>query len=98
MARAGREHQLPVAVIVERVRRFGLAGPERGRARDFAGPAGVRGPRVLDANALAAVTVDLWDLAQLPSCNACRSARIARLARMNVTGRTELPITCTACA
>jgi len=46
----------------------------------------------------AAVTVDLWDVARLPSCNACRSARIARLARMDVTGRTELPITCTACA
>ena len=46
----------------------------------------------------AAVTVDLWDVAQLPSCNACRTARIARLARMNVTGRTEPPITCAVCA
>ena len=46
----------------------------------------------------AAVTVDLWDVARLPSCDACRSGRIARLARMNVTGRTEPPISCTACA
>jgi uncharacterized Fe-S cluster-containing MiaB family protein len=46
----------------------------------------------------AAVTADLWDVARLPGCDVCRGARIARMARLNVTGRTEPPVTCTACA
>ncbi|HEV2671498.1 MAG TPA: hypothetical protein VGU74_10410 [Gemmatimonadales bacterium] len=46
----------------------------------------------------AAVTADLWDVDRLPGCTVCRGARIARMARMNVTGRTEPPVTCTACA
>ena len=44
------------------------------------------------------VTADLWDVERLPSCEQCRAERIERLRRLNVTGRAEQPITCTACS
>jgi radical SAM enzyme (TIGR01210 family) len=43
------------------------------------------------------VTADLWDVERLPACGACRAARIARLHRLNVVGRAEAPIVCSAC-
>jgi archaeosine synthase beta-subunit len=46
----------------------------------------------------AAVAADLWDVRRLPSCDACRSARIARMARMNLSGRLDPQVSCTACA
>lgn len=45
----------------------------------------------------AVVTADLWDVERLPSCEQCRTARIERLRRLNVTGRAEPPVSCTAC-
>ena len=45
----------------------------------------------------AVVTVDLWDAHKLATCPECSAARIARLARLNLTGRTEPRITCSAC-
>lgn len=43
------------------------------------------------------VTVDLWDAHRLATCSDCSSARIDRLARINLTGRSEPRITCSAC-
>ncbi len=45
----------------------------------------------------AVVTVDLWDAEQLPGCDVCRQARIARLGRMNLSGKLERAVDCTAC-
>jgi radical SAM enzyme (TIGR01210 family) len=45
----------------------------------------------------AVVTVDLWDVEQLPACEHCRSERIARLRRLNVTGLAEPRIVCAVC-
>lgn len=45
----------------------------------------------------AAITVDLWDIAQLSDCAACSGARVARLQRMNTSGRAEPRIMCSAC-
>ena len=46
----------------------------------------------------AAVAADLWDVRGLPGCDACRAARIGRMARMNLSGRMDSPVSCTACA
>ena len=43
------------------------------------------------------VTADLWDAERLPACEDCRPARIERLRRLNVTGRQEPRIACSAC-
>lgn len=43
------------------------------------------------------VTGDLWDVERLATCDACRLARIARLERLNLTGRGEPRVACTAC-
>ena len=43
------------------------------------------------------VTVDLWDVQRLATCSECSSARIERLARLNLTGRSEPRMACSAC-
>jgi hypothetical protein len=43
------------------------------------------------------VTADLWDAAKLATCTACSAARIERLARLNLTGRAEPRVACSAC-
>jgi radical SAM enzyme (TIGR01210 family) len=43
------------------------------------------------------VTADLWDAAKLATCTACSASRIERLARLNLTGRAEPRVTCSAC-
>ena len=43
------------------------------------------------------VTADLWDAHRLATCNECSSARLERLARLNLTGRSEPRIACSAC-
>ena len=43
------------------------------------------------------VTADLWDAHRLATCSECSSARIERLARLNLTGRAEPRIACSAC-
>jgi len=43
------------------------------------------------------VTVDLWDAHRLATCGECCSARIERLGRINLTGRFEPRIPCSAC-
>ena len=43
------------------------------------------------------VTADLWDAQRLATCPECSSARIERLARLNLTGRAEPRIACSAC-
>ena len=43
------------------------------------------------------VTADLWDVARLPACEHCRTARVERLHRLNVIGRAESRIACSAC-
>ena len=43
------------------------------------------------------VTADLWDVGLLSGCEECRGRRVERLARMNVTGRAEPAVECTAC-
>ena len=43
------------------------------------------------------VTADLWDADKLATCPECSSARIARLARLNLTGKLEPRIACSAC-
>jgi radical SAM enzyme (TIGR01210 family) len=43
------------------------------------------------------VTADLWDVERLPACEECRSARIERLRRLNMSGRPEPRIACSAC-
>ena len=45
----------------------------------------------------AVVTADLWDAQRLATCPGCSSARIERLARLNLTGRAEPRIACSAC-
>lgn len=45
----------------------------------------------------AVVTADLWDVARLPACPECRAGRIERLRRLNLTGRTEPRVACSAC-
>jgi radical SAM enzyme (TIGR01210 family) len=45
----------------------------------------------------AVVTVDLWDIDRLTACATCRDARVARLGRINLTGRAEPRVVCTAC-
>ena len=43
------------------------------------------------------VTADCWDAEQFAPCDACRRPRIERLQRINVTGRPEPRVACTAC-
>lgn len=43
------------------------------------------------------VTADLWDVDRMPACPECRAPRIDRLRRINLTGRAEPPIVCSAC-
>ena len=43
------------------------------------------------------VTADLWDATKLATCTECSAARIARLARLNLTGRAEPRVACSAC-
>jgi len=43
------------------------------------------------------VTADLWDAQRLAMCPECSSTRIERLARLNLTGRAEPRIACSAC-
>ena len=43
------------------------------------------------------VTADLWDAHKLAICSECSPARIARLSRLNLTGKPEARITCSAC-
>jgi radical SAM enzyme (TIGR01210 family) len=43
------------------------------------------------------VTADLWDVDELATCDRCRPARVGRLARLNLTGRAEPRIDCSAC-
>ncbi|MEO8910125.1 MAG: radical SAM protein [Gemmatimonadaceae bacterium] len=43
------------------------------------------------------VTADIWDAERITTCESCGPARIDRLRRMNVTGRGEPRIACTAC-
>ena len=43
------------------------------------------------------VTADLWDAAKLATCTECSAARIERLARLNLTGRAEPRVACSAC-
>jgi archaeosine synthase beta-subunit len=45
----------------------------------------------------AVVTVDLWDIERLSRCDACHPRRVERLARLNLTGRAEPRVTCSAC-
>jgi hypothetical protein len=45
----------------------------------------------------AVVTADLWDIDRLASCATCQEARVARLGRINLTGRAEPRVVCTAC-
>jgi archaeosine synthase beta-subunit len=45
----------------------------------------------------AVVTADLWDVERLTACGHCRTERVERLRRVNVSGRTELRISCGAC-
>lgn len=44
-----------------------------------------------------AVAADLWDVDRLPACAGCRPRRLDRLRRLNLTGKPEPPITCSAC-
>ena len=43
------------------------------------------------------VTADLWDASLLPACSLCRDTRIERMCRINVTGRDEPSVECSAC-
>jgi hypothetical protein len=43
------------------------------------------------------VTADLWDATTLAACTECSTTRIERLARLNLTGRTEPRVACSAC-
>jgi uncharacterized Fe-S cluster-containing MiaB family protein len=43
------------------------------------------------------VEADLWDVDRLAACAQCRSSRIERLRRVNLTGRPEQPVDCSAC-
>ena len=43
------------------------------------------------------VTADTWDAARFAPCDACRQLRIERLQRINVAGRPEPRVACTAC-
>jgi archaeosine synthase beta-subunit len=45
----------------------------------------------------AAVAADLWDVDRLPACAECGSGRVERLRRMNLTGRSEPPVSCSDC-
>jgi radical SAM enzyme (TIGR01210 family) len=45
----------------------------------------------------AVITVDLWDAHRLATCTECSAARIDRLGRLNLTGRSEPRIMCSAC-
>jgi radical SAM enzyme (TIGR01210 family) len=44
-----------------------------------------------------AVAADLWDADRLPACAQCRAGRLDRLRRLNLTGKPEPPIACSAC-
>jgi radical SAM enzyme (TIGR01210 family) len=44
------------------------------------------------------VTADLWDAAKLATCSEGSARRIERLARLNVTGKPEARIACSACS
>lgn len=44
-----------------------------------------------------AVAADLWDVDRLPACTECGPSRIERLRRMNLTGRSEPPVSCSDC-
>ena len=44
------------------------------------------------------VTADLWDAAKLATCSECSARRIERLARLNLTGKPEARIACSACS
>jgi archaeosine synthase beta-subunit len=43
------------------------------------------------------ITADLWDIDRLSRCEPCRVQRVARLARLNLSGRAEPRVTCSAC-
>jgi radical SAM enzyme (TIGR01210 family) len=43
------------------------------------------------------VTADLWDADKLAACSECSPARVARLGRLNLTGKFEPRIACSAC-
>ena len=43
------------------------------------------------------ITADLWDIDRLSRCEECRVLRVARLARLNLSGRAEPHVTCSAC-
>jgi len=45
-----------------------------------------------------AVEADLWDVRLLSACEVCRPRRVERLARINLTGRAEPRIVCSACS
>ncbi|HMJ59176.1 MAG TPA: hypothetical protein VK467_08570 [Gemmatimonadales bacterium] len=45
----------------------------------------------------AVVAADLWDVDRLPACAECGPHRVERLRRMNLTGRSEPPVTCSDC-
>jgi uncharacterized Fe-S cluster-containing MiaB family protein len=45
----------------------------------------------------AAVAADLWDVDRLDACAECGPRRVERLRRVNLTGRAEPPVTCSAC-
>ena len=43
------------------------------------------------------VAADLWDVELLAGCDVCRARRVERMARINLTGRAEPRIACSAC-
>jgi archaeosine synthase beta-subunit len=43
------------------------------------------------------VTADIWDAERIATCGECGPGRVARLARINLTGRAEPRVTCSAC-
>lgn len=46
----------------------------------------------------AVIAADLWDVDRLPGCAECRPRRVDRLRRINLSGRPEPPVGCSACA
>ena len=45
----------------------------------------------------AVITADLWDAERIATCVTCGPARVARLGRINLTGRAEARVACSAC-
>jgi len=43
------------------------------------------------------VTADLWDAERIATCSECAATRVARLGRINLTGRAEPRVACSAC-